>query len=103
MPRDLLLGRRAEERWVSRQHLVQHAGETVDIAPAVQPLTSSRLLGAHVLGRADRNPGLGQLLARGRRDRPRDPEVTDYRVPGLEQDVLGLDVPVHDIMTVGVA
>src|SRR2546427_659760 len=43
------------------------------------------------------------VLARGRRDRPRDPEITHHGMAGFEEDVLRLDVAMHDIMAVGVA
>src|SRR5438552_14395719 len=41
---------------LARQHLVQHAPETVDVAPLVHPGTRRALLGAHVARRPERDP-----------------------------------------------
>src|SRR5207302_11386956 len=88
---------------LARQHLVQHAPETVDVAPLVHPGTRRALLGAHVARRADRNPPLRQLAAGSCGDRPRDPEVRHHRLASRQQDVLRLDVAVHHVVAVGVA
>ncbi len=86
-----------------REHLVQHAPETVDVAPLVHAGTRRALLGAHVARRPHCDPRPSQLLPSRRRDRSRDSEIRHYRMPRLEQDVLRLDVAMHDIMAVGVA
>ena len=53
------------------------------------------LLRTHVREGPDREPGLGQPPL-GFARRFGDPEVTDESVARLEEDVLGLEVPVHD-------
>ena len=90
------------ERWLARQHLVQHGGKRVDVGPRVERLVARRLLGAHVGRRADREPGLREPLVAAA-EGARDAEVGDQRVAvAREQDVLGLDVAVDDAVLVGV-
>jgi hypothetical protein len=96
------LHRRAGERRLPRQHLVEHAAEAVLVTAAVEPAAPARLLRAHVGRGADHHAGRGQLLPSRRRHRPGDPEVGDQRVAFLEQDVLGLDVAVHHALPVSV-
>ena len=60
------------------------------------------LLGAHIGRCADRQPGLGQLVAATRAERPGDPEVGHQRVPSREEDVFRLDVAVDDAVLVRV-
>src|SRR2546422_731022 len=60
-------------------------------------------LRAHVARRPERDPRLSQAPTRGRGDRPRDPEIAHHGMAGFEEDVLRLDVAMHDIMAVGVA
>ena len=82
--------------WFPDQHLVQHAGHGVLIGPPVDRTAAGGLLGAHVLWRADRQPGLGETLsARGAHGQG-NPEVCDDRL-ALQEDVRRLDVPVHDV------
>ena len=50
------------------------------------------LLGAHVLRRAERQPGLRDAAAAGVAHGERDAEVGDQRLPVVQQDVLGLEV-----------
>src|SRR3989442_5507421 len=38
-------------------HLIEHGAEGIEIAPAVEVRLAEGLLGAHVLDRADREPG----------------------------------------------
>jgi hypothetical protein len=52
---------------------------------------------------SEAEPGLGEPLAAGFAHGPRDPEVGDQGVAVREQDVLRLDVPVHDALLVRVA
>src|SRR5437773_1387784 len=47
------------------------------------------------------SPGLGEPLASRGGDRARDSKVGDHCVPPCEQDVLGLDVPMHDAAAMG--
>ena len=88
---------------MSSQHLVHHAAETVEIAAAIEVRVRRRLLRAHVAGRPHRDPRLGQAVPLRRRDRPTDAKIHDQRVPAAQEDVLRLDVPMDDVMAVGVA
>ena len=97
------LGGRPGIRRLPGEHLVEHAAEGVDVGAAVDVRVAGRLLGAHVVRRAEGEPGLGQAVAGRGGEGPRDPEVGDDRLPAGEQDVLGLDVAVHHAVLVGVA
>ena len=55
---DDALRARPGKRRLPRQHLVQHAPETVKVAPPIHRLPSGCLLGAHVARRPNRYPGL---------------------------------------------
>ncbi len=101
MAREHGQGRGGAERGRARQHLVQHAAETVDVAAAVHGIAND-LLGTHVQGRPDSDSRPRQLGATGGADCPRNAEVGHEGVAVLEQDVLGLDVSMDDIMCVGV-
>ena len=61
MPRHDLHRVLAGERRLARQHLVQHAAEAVEVRGRPDGL-SARLLGRHVVRRAHRHPGRGELL-----------------------------------------
>src|SRR5436305_1754945 len=67
------LGARSSERWFPREHLVEHAGEAVQVAATIHPLAPHRLLRTHVAWRTDCYPGFRQFVAGGGRNRPRDP------------------------------
>ena len=84
------------------EHLVEHRRERVDVAARVDRAVAGRLLGAHVLWRAERYPRLRQARARGGAERERDPEIGDHGLPVLEQDVLRLDVAVDHAVPVGI-
>jgi len=91
--------RRGLEGELSREHLVGHHSQTVDVGPPVDLTVSRRLLRAHVVRGTDRDAGRGERRgARRRGQRLRDPEVgDDHPAPAaLEQDVVGLYVPVND-------
>src|SRR3989449_3529760 len=62
-----------------RSHLVDDAGEGVLVAPPVQLAIARGLLGAHVLGRPDGEPDLGDVLPTGLENGARDPEVGEHR------------------------
>ena len=85
------------------EHLIQHARETVDVAPPVDWAAPARLLRTHVRRCPHRNPRLGEPPAPGLRNRPRDPEVRHHRFPARQQNVLRLDVAVHHVVVVGVS
>ena len=95
------LPRRSIERRLARQHLVHHAAERVEIAAPVDR-SPAALLGAHVRRRAGPERGLAPGGRPGRVERAGDAEIGDDRLAVLEQDVLGLDVPVDDAAAVGV-
>ena len=100
----------ALERWLTREHLVEHTAEAVDVAPGIDIAVAGGLLGAHVGGRAEAQSGFGQLgevprpgcLALASRKRPRDTEVGHDRMTRLEQDVLGLDIAMNHALAVGI-
>ena len=73
-------------------------GPSVDARGRVA--AGAELLGSHVAGRPDHGPGLGQALDRVAE---RDPEVSDLELTrGVDEEVLGLEVAVHDPLSVGV-
>ena len=76
--------------------------ERVDVRARGDLLLGRRLLGAHVVRRAEREAGLGHPTAGRRAHRERDPEVGHHRVPAVQQDVLRLDVAVDDAVLVRV-
>ena len=92
--RDLVL---AVERDVAGQHLVEHDAERVDVGLAVD-VVAERLLGGHVVRGAEHAAVGGQAVVA---QRAGDPEVGDLgQALGVQQDVLGLDVAVHDLVRV---
>ncbi len=97
------LGRATGERRFAGEHLVEDAAQGVDVAPAIELPLRARLLRAHVHRSAERDAGLGQPLATGGVERPGDTEVREHTVIAREQDVLRLDVTVHDALPVGMA
>ena len=100
MARDDRVRRPATKRRLAGQHLVQDAPQAVDIGPAVEIAVRHALLGAHVVWRAERDARLRQLFLARRGRRPGDPEIHHQCMPVIDQDVLGLDVAVHDALLV---
>ena len=94
------LGRGAGEGRLSGQHLVQDAGQAVEIGAAVHVGRAGGLLGAHVGRRAHHHAGLGERGVGAQR--LADAEVGHHGRPFVQQDVLGLDVPVDHLVAVGV-
>ena len=90
---------RTIERRGADQHREQDAREAVDVARWAEDVLAARLLGTHVLGRAHHDAEVGERITR----RSADPEVGDDGVPAGEQDVLGLDVAMHDAVLVCIA
>ena len=97
------LRRASRVRDLAGEHLVQDAAEAVEVRPAIHTRRAVRLLWAHVGGRAHRHARGRQVLSVSDLQRPGDAEIRDQRVAPAEQDVLGLDVPVHDALAVRVA
>ena len=89
-------------RRLADEHLVGHRAERVHIAPRVDDSVARGLLGTHVLWRAERHAGLRQSGAARVRDRQRNTEIGDDRLTRLEENVLRLEVTVHDPVRVGV-
>jgi hypothetical protein len=92
----------AGKRWLTGQHLEQHAGQRILIAATIDFLVAARLLGAHVSRRADRETRQRARLGRSFFDRARDAEVGHQRLAFLQQDVLRLDIAMQDVAPVGV-
>ncbi len=96
------LRRAAGERRIAGEHLVGHASQRVDVGPRGDLALAHRLLGAHVVRRAEAHSGLGHPAAAGAGDGERNAEVGHERAPVVDQDVLGLDVAVDHAVAVGV-
>ena len=88
----MLCGVRPVNGGSPRQHLVEHAAQGVDIAPAVDVARAGALLRAHVLGGADGEAVCGQPLLARRGDRPRDAEVGHHARGRPRAECFGLDV-----------
>ena len=103
--REMLVGEalaRAHEGRHAGQHLVEHAGERVQVGASVDLDAAEGLLGGHV----GRGPESGSHRRRSRLrapQRPGDAEVSNQGEPVREQDVLGLDVAMDDAALVRVA
>ena len=91
----------AGKRLVARRHLVKHRPEREDVGAGIQHF-SARLLGRHVVDRADRGAGTGdgrdrRVVGRGLHDDFGQPEVQHLDLaPARHEDVGRLEVPVHD-------
>jgi hypothetical protein len=88
-------GGRAGERRFTRQHLVQHCAQRVDVRASVNLAVLSRLLWAHVLGRSEVRTRRGQTRRRRGAECQRNAEVRDERRSVVQEDVLWLDVPMN--------
>ena len=94
--------RQPHERRLAGKELVRHDPEGIDVGPVVRRVADVGLLGRHVGGRADEQPGRGEVRARLGLDRLGDAEVREEELVPAEEDVLGLHVTVHDAGAVGV-
>jgi hypothetical protein len=65
-------------------------------------LFSGGLLGTHVGRRAHHQTSFGQPVRASRHESTRYTEIGNTCVPAREEDVLGLDVAVHDTLLMGV-
>ena len=95
------------------EHLVEHAAEGVDVGARIDVPLGRGLLRTHVLGSAQAESALGQLLIRFARERSSDPEVRNQGMvsagkPSVtgrraaKQDVLWLDVAMNHSALVGI-
>ena len=100
VPGDQRLRGRRGEGLLAGDHLVQHAAEGVDVAPAVH-LTAAGLLRAHVGGGAEGEAGLGELSHARDLEGAGHAEVGHPGVSAAQEDVLGLDVAVDHSAPVG--
>ncbi len=80
------------------EQLVEHAGQRVQIAPCVDDTVAGRLLGAHVVRRANRDAAAGESSVTGVLDGQRDTEVGHNRQPTREHDVRGFYIAVDDAL-----
>ena len=93
--------RLARIRRLAGEHVVERHPQRVQVAPLVQ-LAVADLLGAHVQGRPQGQPFLGQVVPHACQRELRQAKVGDLHVPLLgQQQVLGLDVAVHNPLLVG--
>ena len=93
------------KRHLAGEALVEQHAQRPDVGAVIEVLVAARLLGRHVEGRAEQEPGVGQAIGLGavvapRLDRLGDPEVDDLHEVGVaaphEVEVLGLHVAVED-------
>ena len=88
------------ERSLPRQHLVNHTGKAVGVAAGVH-LLSHRLLRTHVSRSADGGAGHGDVVVLTHvTHRLSDPKIGDQRMSFGDQNVLRLDVAVHEVLPV---
>ena len=95
-----LVGGRARERRVTGEHFVSHHAHGVEIRARIDERIAHQLLGRHVARRAD---GQSDLRERSRRvstrrllDHAHDAEVGENRMSVLQEDVVGLEIAMHD-------
>jgi len=96
------LGRVALEGGTSGQQFVGEHADSVDVGTVIEMGIAGRLLRSHVRRRADchaRSRTLGG--AAGFAHGLGHPEVGDQRMAATQQDVVRLDVAMHDPMAVG--
>ena len=102
---DQRLGRRGLERPLSGEHFKDDAGERVDVRRRSDRL-AARLFGAHV-ERRPQDPALDRHrlgpIRVARVARPGDAEVCDQGDAVGQEDVLGLDVTMHEAVVMRVA
>ncbi len=80
-------------RGAAGQTLVQHTRQRVDVGAVGHLFVIAESFRGHVVPRAHRHPGLGQMLVG---DRCGDAEIDEVgEIVAGEQDVLGFDVAVH--------
>ena len=97
------LRRAAGKRWTSGQKLVSQHTDGVDIHAVVEQGVGGCLFRSHVGRRAERHTRGRQRLPAGRLAHGLgDAEVRHQGVLSGDQHVVGLDIPMHDAVLVGV-
>ena len=81
---------------LTRQHLVEHTAQGVDVAARIHAVLAHRLLRAHVARRSHPQSGSSKALGTEIRNRPSHPEVGQQGVASGEENVAGLYVAVDD-------
>jgi hypothetical protein len=92
---------------LARNHLVSHTAERVEVDPVVEPCICGGLLGRHVERRANHHPHVRHRRGNGHRMMRSQQGLGDSKIRnggGIagKQDVVWLDVPVHDTLGVRV-
>ena len=96
--RELLGG--ARERRLARQHLVQHTAQRPQVGAGIRAL-AVQLLRSHVRGRAERDLRRVRVRARSALAQLGDAKVQDLDAVRGDEQILGLQVAVHDAQCVG--
>ncbi len=102
MARDDRLRGRSREGRLADEQLVQHAGKAVLVTASIDLRRARGLLRAHVGRGTDDRTRLGQRLGAALVECSRDAKVGDHGRATRQQDILWLDVPMHDPVAVGV-
>ena len=82
-------------RWLTGKHFIQHTRERIHVGAAADFFFGRRLLGTHVVRRAETEACLGHAPASRRAHRQRDTKVHHHRAPVVQQEVLGLDIAMN--------
>ena len=85
------------QRVAAREHLGKEDAERIDVGTRVH-LLAHELLRRHIRRRADHRARARQLGVPGEAGavQPRDAEIDDLGTAGRQQDVLGLEIAMHD-------
>jgi hypothetical protein len=96
--RALNVGRGAQERWPTGEHLVEDDAQRIDIGAFIEGFASN-LLGSHVLGCTEDHPGAGKPVVIRRDESLGDAEVNEDRFGAnlIDEDVLGLEIAMQNI------
>ncbi len=76
--------RRTGERWLARQHLIEHDGEGVHVTARAEGRLAAGLLRTHVGGRPDHQTGPGQVAVGRTADGSGDAEIGNEGMTGRE-------------------
>ena len=91
------------ERNFARQHLEKHATEREQITSSIEGIASG-LLGAQVRRCTNCHTNLrnGRMISGRSKNRLANAKVGNNRVPLVQKNILRLDVPMHDVVPMGV-